>query len=143
MTQPSQAVEAALRALRARDRSVAELDERLSARGAGPAERRDVLELLERVGYVDDRRFADTRAAALAARGSGDALIRDDLERRGVAAETIDAALVGLEPELVRAERVVARRGHSVKTARHLAARGFDEDAIASAVALDGPGEVE
>ena len=59
MTQPSQAVEAALRALRARDRSAAELDERLSARGAGPAERRDVLELLERVGYVDDRRFAD------------------------------------------------------------------------------------
>ena len=60
-----------------------------------------------------------------------------------MAAETIDAALAGLEPELVRAERIVARRGHSVKTARHLAARGFDEDAIASAVALDGPGEVE
>ena len=143
MTQPSQAVEAALRALRARDRSVAELDERLSARGAGPAERRDVLELLERVGYVDDRRFAGARAAALAARGSGDALIRDDLERRGVAAETIDAALAGLEPEVVRAERIVTRRGQSVKTARHLAARGFSEDAIVSAVALDGSGEVE
>jgi len=139
----SQAVEAALRALRARDRTAAELDERLNARGAGPAERREVLELLERVGYVDDRRFADTRAAALAARGSGDALIRDDLERRGVAAETIDAALAGLEPEHVRAERVVATRGRSAKTARHLAARGFDEDAVASAVAPEGSGEVE
>ena len=143
MTEPSQAVEAALRALRVRDRSAAELDERLSARGAGPAERRDALELLERVGYVDDRRFAGMRAAALAARGSGDALIRDDLERRGVAAETIDAALAGLEPEHVRAERIVATRGRSPKTARYLAARGFDEDAVASAVASEGLGEVE
>jgi regulatory protein len=139
----SQAVGAALRALRARDRSAAELDERLDARGAGPAERREVLELLERVGYVDDRRFAAGRAAALAARGSGDALIRDDLERRGVAAETIDAALAGLEPESVRAERIVAARGRSAKTARYLAGRGFEEDAVSSAVAPDGFGEVE
>jgi regulatory protein len=139
----SQAVEAALRALRARDRSAAELDERLDARGAGPAERREVLELLERVGYVDDRRFAAGRAAALAARGSGDALIRDDLERRGVAAETIEAALAGLEPESVRAERIVAARGRSAKTARYLAGRGFEEDAVSSAVAPDGFGEVE
>lgn len=143
MTQPSQAVEAALRALRSRDRSVAELDERLSARGAGPDERRDVLELLERVGYVDDERFAHTRATTLAVRGSGDALIRDDLEQRGVATQTIDAALAGLEPELTRAERIVAERGRTAKTARYLAARGFDEDAVASAVAPDGAGEVE
>ncbi len=136
-------VETALRALRARDRSAAELDRRLSARGAGADERREVLERLERVGYVDDERFAHGRAAALAARGSGDALIRDDLERRGVATETIDAAVADLEPESARAERIVAKHGRSAKTARQLAARGFDEDAVASAVAHAGAGEVE
>ena len=143
MAEPQSAVEAALRALRARDRSAAELDQRLLARGAGAEERREALELLERVGYVDDDRFAHGRAAALATRGSGDALIRDDLERRGLAGETIEAALAGLDPEHARAERIVAKRGRSAKTARHLAARGFDEDAVAAAVAPDGSGEVE
>ncbi len=143
MAQPQSAVEAALRALRARDRSVAELDARLTARGAGPEERRDALELLERVGYVDDERFAHGRAASLAARGSGDALIRDDLERRGVEAGTIAAALDALEPEHVRAAGIASVRGSTAKTARYLAARGFDEDAIASVVAHDGAGEVE
>ena len=143
MAEPQSAVEVALRALRARDRSSAELAARLTARGAGPEERRDALELLERVGYVDDERFAHGRAATLAARGSGDALIRHDLEQRGVASETIEAALAGLEPERVRAERIVAKRGPGAKTARHLAARGFEEDAVASVVARDGAGEVE
>lgn len=143
MAQPQSAVDAALRALRARDRSVAELDERLSARGATPAARRDVLELLQRVGYVDDERFARGRASALAERGSGNALIRHDLEQRGVAGATIEAALAELEPERARAVRIVAKRGPGAKTARHLAARGFDEDAVASAVAPDGAGEVE
>lgn len=143
MTQPQSAVEAALRALRSRDRSAAELDERLTARGAGSEERREALEFLERVGYVDDERFAHGRAATLAARGSGDALIRDDLERRGVEAETIEASLAALEPEQARATWIASERGCTAKTARYLAARGFDEETIASAVAPDGTGEVE
>jgi len=143
VAEPRPAVETALRALRARDRTAAELDARLTARGAGPEERRDALELLERVGYVDDERFAHGRAATLAARGSGDALIRDDLERRGVAAATIESALAALEPERARVERIVAGRGRGVKTARYLAARGFDEDAIASAIAPDGDGAID
>jgi regulatory protein len=143
VAEPQSAVDAALRALRARDRSTAELDQRLLARGAGAEERREALELLERVGYVDDERFARGRAATLAVRGSGDALIRDDLERRGLAGETIEGALAGLEPEHARAEQIVAKRGRSAKTARYLAARGFGEDAVAAAVAPDGAGEVE
>lgn len=143
MAEPRSAVETALRALRARDRTAAELDARLAARGAGPEERRNALELLERVGYLDDERFAHGRAAALAARGSGDALIRDDLERRGVAAATIESALAALEPEHVRVERIVAGRGGGVTTARYLAARGFDEDAVASAIAPGGHGEID
>lgn len=138
MTRSEDAVEQALRALRHRDRSAAELDARLERRGVGEAEREQALETLERVGYVDDERFARTRAEQLAARGSGDALIRHDLEGRGLAAEHVDAALATLEPERDRAAEIAARRGRSLKTARYLASRGFDPDALDRIVA---PGE--
>ena len=135
MTRSEDAVEQALRALRYRDRSAAELDARLERRGVGEAEREQALETLERVGYVDDDRFARTRAEQLAARGSGDALIRHDLEGRGLAAEHVDAALAALEPERDRATEIAARRGRSLKTARYLASRGFDPDALEGIVA--------
>ena len=143
MAERSRAIEAAVRALRVRDRSAAELDERLRAREICDDARREALETLERVGYLDDARFARSRAAALAARASGDALIRHDLEGRGVAADDVDAALEALEPERVRAERVIAERGGGTRTARYLASRGFDADAVASAVAPEGDDAVE
>jgi len=139
----SEAVEVAVRALRHRDRSAAELDERLRARGVEEGDRRDVLGTLERAGYLDDERFALARAQSLAQRGAGDARVRDDLERRGVAAETIAAALAALEPERERAERIAVARGRTPRTARYLAAHGFDEDAVAAAVAPDGADAVE
>lgn len=124
------AVETALRALRFRDRSAAELDERLAAKGLDAAEREHALETLERIGYVDDERFARTRAEQLAGRGSGDALIRHDLERRGIDAEVVEAALDALEPERERAARIAEQRGRSVKTARYLASKGFGADVL-------------
>ncbi len=124
------AVETALRALRFRDRSTADLDERLARQGVDAAAREQALETLGRIGYVDDERFARTRAEQLAGRGSGDALIRHDLERHGVDAELMEAALAALEPERERAARIVEQRGRSLKTARYLASRGFDTDAL-------------
>ena len=132
------AFETALRALRSRDCSTAELAERLARRGVGEDERTAVLERLDRAGYVDDERFACRRAAELAARGSGNALIRNDLERRGIAAELVEAALETLEPESQRAALIVERRGHSAKTARYLAGRGFGEEALTAVVAEGG-----
>jgi regulatory protein len=137
------AVGTALRALRSRDRTTAELDARLRERGVAEHDRHDALETLARAGYVDDERFAHGRAAALAARGSGDALIRHDLERRGLAAELVEAALAGLEPEPLRAEAVVSRRGSGPKTARYLAARGFASDVVAAAIAQGGSRALE
>ena len=135
MTDQEQALDAALKALRHRDRSAAELDARLAQRGVGDAEREQALETLERVGYVDDERFARARAKRLAARGSGNALIRHDLDERGVAAEHVEAALSALQPERERATAIAARRGRSVKTARYLASRGFEADALDGIVA--------
>lgn len=129
------ALEIATRALRARDRSALELESRLEARGIAPTERGRALRTLSSAGLVDDTQFAAARARALGERGSGDALIRDDLERRGVAAEAIAAAVDALPPEAERAAAIVARRGSSPGTVRFLAVRGFGEDAIEGAVA--------
>lgn len=127
----------ALRALRHRDRSSAELDARLAQRGVTAVERVQALETLERIGYVDDERLARARAEQLAARGSGDALIRHDLDGRGIAPELVEAALAALEPERDRAARIVEVRGRSLKTARYLGSRGFDPEAIEWVVAQE------
>ena len=137
MAERPDAVETALRALRFRDRSAAELAARLEQRGVGEAERERALETLERIGYVDDERFAHMRAKQLADRGSGDALIRDDLERRGLAVSVVDSALGALEPERKRAVRIAERRGLSAKTARYLASRGFGDEALEALVAAE------
>jgi len=113
---PSKPEDVALRALRAADRSRAELDARLERKGIGEAERRRTLDDLERLGYVDDARTATLRAERLAERGYGDAYIRADLEQRGLPA---DEALAELDPEHERAARF-AHKGPS-----WLARRGF------------------
>jgi len=65
------ALEAALAALRRRDHSVHELDERLRHRGFPEAAREGVVRALLRTGLLDDARFAEARALQLAGRGSG------------------------------------------------------------------------
>ena len=97
-------------------------------------DRADALDTLERVGYVDDDRFAATRAAALAGRGYGDDWIRHDLSTHGIAPEACEEALGALEPEAGRAQALVERLGQSLKTAAHLARKGFGEDAIHAAL---------
>jgi SOS response regulatory protein OraA/RecX len=126
----SRALARASRALASRDRSAEAVDARLARAGFGEGVRAEAVETLQRAGLVDDARFAAGRAAALADRGYGNAAIRADLERQGVAGEPAEAALTALEPEVTRAKRVVARRGPSPATARYLAGRGFDPDAL-------------
>ena len=129
------ALEAALVALRHRDLSEADLGRRLEAKGFDESERDSVLETLRRTGLVDDRRFAESRAATLAARGSGDALIRYELGRAGIASELVEEALDTLDPEEERARVVVARRGAGARTVRYLSTKGFSEETVAAFVA--------
>jgi regulatory protein len=130
-----QAVDAALRALRHRDRSAAQIERHLEARGIARGAGSEALARLARTGIVDDRRFAERRAAALADRGAGDALIRHDLAGAGVDSELIGDAIGGLESESARVDRIVARRGASAKTARYLAAKGFAADVVHAVIA--------
>jgi regulatory protein len=136
------ALETALRALRARDRSARELDERLVARGFSAEERERALASLERTGLLDDVRFAEARARSLAARGAGDALIRHALNGAGIAADSVESALAGLEPEEERARRIVGRRGPGPRTARYLLAKGFARDVVEGVVAEGGEQEL-
>ena len=130
-----EARDAALRTLSRRDHTRASLEHRLAERGTAPALRRDTVEAAARAGLVDDARFASRRAALLAARGAGDALIEDDLVRHGAPEEAIREALQELEPESGRAAAAVAARGLSARTIRALAARGFAEESLEPFVA--------
>ena len=112
MRETPAAVDVALRALRHRDLSVRELEERLRAKGFGELEREEALETLERTGLLDDARFAESRARSLAARGAGDALDPSRAVRarawRPTSSRTRSRRST---PERERARAVVARRG--------------------------------
>ena len=133
-----EALQASTAALRARDLSTRELEERLRRRDIAPAEREAAIEVLRGAGLVDDERFARSRARTLADRGYGDAAVLADLERRGLDAEIVAAALDELEPEQARAAAIVARRGGGVATAKFLARRGFEDDTVEAAMATGG-----
>lgn len=130
-------VEIATNALLHRDRSRCDVEERLQRAGVGAAERADALDRLERVGYIDDKRFAGARAGTLANRGYGDEWIRHDLARHGVSGDDAADALAALTPESERAEALVERLGRSSKTRAQLARKGFGADALESALRFD------
>ena len=127
--------DAAVRAVARRDHSRATLDARLERAGVRETERVETIEAAARAGLVDDARFAEARAQQLASRGAGDLLVLDDLERNGVDDATARASLASLEPEPVRAARIVASRGVSERTLRYLASRGFSEESLDGLVA--------
>jgi SOS response regulatory protein OraA/RecX len=142
MREPETVTEAALRALRHRDLSVRELDERLRARGYDEAERDDAIDALVRTGVVDDTRYAESRARQLAGRGAGDVLIRHTLARAGVEAAVADDAILTVAPEAERARIIVERRGPGPKTARYLLGKGFSDEVVANVVASESGREL-
>ena len=129
--------DAAARALSRRDRSEAELARHLAKRGIDSARQVEAVETMRSLGYVDDTRFAISRARALAERGYGDEAIRWDLEHRGLTAEPVEEALARLEPEPARARGVAERLGGGPGAARALAGKGFSADSIEAAVGFE------
>lgn len=142
MEADSDAVEAALQALRHRDLSTLELRSRLAGKGFSGAACDQALATLQRTGIVDDDRLAQLRTSALARQGAGDALIRHRLEAAGVGEESIQRALESVEDEALRARRIVVRRGGGSRTARYLVGKGFSEEVVRGAVAARGAEEL-
>jgi regulatory protein len=138
-TQPT-ALEAAAKALARRDRSAADLTAYLERRGAAPDAAGEAVERLQEAGYVDDGRYAARRAEVLAERGYGDEAVRFELQRDGVAAAEIEAALASLAPERERALAILGRARIPLAAARRLAGKGFSVDVLESALAAL-PGE--
>ena len=97
-------------------------------------ERAEALDRLEEVGYVDDDRFATSRAETLAARGQGDTAIRFDLRGRGIER---GGDRGGRWPrsrrKAERASRLAERLGRTAKTAAQLRRKGFGADALEAA----------
>jgi len=123
-------VDLAARALARRDRSEADLRRILERKGVSADEAADAVAALRDRGVVDDQRFAAAAARSLASRGYGDKAIVFRLQREGVDRELALEAVAELELEADRAARCVSRRGHSERTARWLASRGFGRDSI-------------
>lgn len=133
----TEATELALRALRHRDRSRHDLDERLARAGISSAEREQALDGLAEAGLLSDERFAEARALSLAERAGSDELIRRDLLQHGIDEHVVESVLAQLPPEAERAERVFAKRGGDRKALRYLAARGFAADSVERLIASD------
>jgi len=118
------------------DRTSLELEQRLLRAGFDAEACADALTRASEAGYLDDARVARERARRLAERGSSDAAVRAELERRGVDVDEIEAALAGVAPEAVRAERLAAQLGGGVRAARALVRKGFPEDVVERATRL-------
>lgn len=108
-------LEIAYRYLGTRERTVAEVQERLIRAGVGSGELAAVIEELVHLGSLDDARYArlfveDKRVLE----GWGKGRISRELTRRGVSRSLIDAALTGAGEddgtELERAVTVLQRR---------------------------------
>jgi len=83
----------ALRLLAAKPRSRAELRERLGEKCDDDAVA-EVISRLEELGYVDDKKFAASFAAArIATRPLGRVRLRRDLQRRKVSGEVAESAM--------------------------------------------------
>lgn len=130
----ARALDAGLRALSRRELSTAALQRRLDGKRVRATDRDEAVGLLERAGLLDDERYAVRVAESLAARGHGNEAIRWRLGRDGVSDDVAAAAVECLEPERVRAARIVASRGAGHGTARELGRRGFGEDAVETAL---------
>lgn len=126
----SDATELALRALRHRERSRRDLEERLERAGVPADQRAEALDELAAQGLVSDDRFAQERARGLAARNGGDAFIRADLRRHGITDDVATDALDELELEGDRAARIFRQRGGGERALRYLAGKGFSRESL-------------
>ncbi len=145
---PKSCHERALGLLAVRMRSRRELRDRLKRAGFGAEEVDDVLERLERVGLIDDDRFAEELAQhASGVKRSGNRAIASALYAKGVPRETIDRVVAQAgEDEEARAEalansRVGRLRGLPPTTAYQrltslLLRRGYDPEVARRAAGL-------
>jgi regulatory protein len=140
------AFEAALAALRRKERTGAELVAWLEKRGYGPAEIEMAISGLAEVGELDDERFARRYAEdKRELRGWGAERIRETLLRRGIAPSVVEATLAAesRDAQVVRASELLARRGRPLgeeadraRALDYLTRRGYEYEIAYEATRL-------
>ena len=101
----SKAFSAALRLLTRRDRSEAELRQKLEQFGFSLAAINSAVEKCREYNYLDDARYAKERARALMRNGRGvGRKISLDLRRRGIDEESAQQAIAAAEEEFPRTD---------------------------------------
>lgn len=110
-----EARETALRLLGVRERSAAELRNRLVSRGYDRRTVGEVLQALQEAGLQDDQRFARALAdEAMRRRGHASAAVRETLRRRGVARDLAEA-VAPASPEADEARALEIARGRAAR----------------------------
>ncbi len=102
-----------LRQLAMGPRTRKQLEDKLRDRGAAPDVAARVLDRMSEVGLVDDEAYAEMFVRSQQeTKGLATSALRHELRRKGVAEETVDAALEEIDPEHEKeqARALVARR---------------------------------
>lgn len=130
------AMQAALRRLRTRDRTEAELRQHLSNKGFGEPEVGLVLKSLTDQRYLDDDRLAKRAVEVAKDKPKGRLLIEHELAARGAHEEAVEGAIADLGDELQSALNALNSRKPDTpaKGAAFLQRRGFEEDTVRTAL---------
>lgn len=135
----------ALRLLSFREQSQQELVEKLRMRGFPMAEIEPLCEDFSNKGYLDDRRVAESfLASALLKRDKGGIRLQQELHRRGLSRELIEATLSSYRAEVDEgaaakglAEHLLARGRDKQYIERYLWRQGFSGSHVRAALHLD------
>jgi regulatory protein len=133
-TKPIDAMTRALKLLAGREKSRAQLEAALVAKGHTAEEIAGAVKRCQELGYLDDDRAGKDLAAKLLAQGRS----QIDVERRLEAKGFDPAAANALKPDdRAAAKQLLKDRGLTgVKAARLLLSRGFDQELVESLVEL-------
>lgn len=132
----------AVKLLAGRDKSEATLRAALEKKAFAAADIDAAITRVTSLGYLDERRFAETKTQEALRTGKTPADIKQRLERDGLPASVIDSVVdreakaAGFDARTAALALLAKRRLTGPKAARFLASRGFDEALIRSLVAL-------
>lgn len=128
----------ALKLLAMREHSRKELERKLAQHETEPGQLQAALDELQAKGFIDEQRVVDSLVHRRSTR-LGAARIRQELQAKGLDAERVAAAMVGLQATELQRARDVWRRKFGVapadaaqraKQARFLMARGFSAETV-------------
>ena len=142
-TNRAQAKSRALRMVSSRPMSEQEVSDRLRAKGVAEEDAKDAVELLQRIGAVNDEEYAGMIVRHYSAKGYGLSRIKNELFRRGVPRKLWDGALAQMPDSDAVLDQLIGSKLSSRTVDRKeikkitdmLCRRGFSWEEIRSALA--------